>query len=666
MVDKEVKLRIKAVKEGKGLENIQSGLKKVEAQSKKTAATAKSGFKSMGATWMEFAKGLLAVEVFKQVGRAIVGFAQDSIKAFEKQELAEAKLAAGIKNVANMLGKRTDLINEDVIALKEQAAALQKVTGFADEEITNAQAMLSTFALQKDGLEALTPRLLDMAAATAKLSGQEVDLQNIAVALGKSMTMGAGALSRYGIVMNDVQREAFNLAEGEEKVNILTEILDQNFAGFAEASGKTAAGQMRIITAEIGDLQEEIGEKLLPVWLSLQRAFLNLVRVVTPLILNLASVIEKVSGAVGNLAGRFSATASVIKSEFTPETNSARASIINFTTAVNKGANVALKSFWNWLKNIANVIANVVAPVINEWKKSLAPILQLLGKAIPEEWKQGFNRIKTTFSKAKAAFVDYGKGVKETNTNVVNSMIAGTNLAAENAKAKAIEKAAIETAKAKETADEKKKVLEDFTKEFNKATKSKSELMQIAYEEELALYEKNVEDVLMLAEWKAVREKEIAAQVAEEKKLIDGDLLKTQEDIATAGVISGLEGIKSEISAKIKAWGAEQTAKAFVEAPLTAGASLASIPLIAAATAAGLAAVNAIQLAEGGIVTKPTKAIIGEAGAEAVIPLEKMGNMGGTVNINVGAFMGKPADAFAFAKMVKTNINKIDRRNITV
>lgn len=44
------------------------------------------------------------------------------------------------------------------------------------------------------------------------------------------------------------------------------------------------------------------------------------------------------------------------------------------------------------------------------------------------------------------------------------------------------------------------------------------------------------------------------------------------------------------------------------------------------------------QLAEGGIVTKPTLAIIGEAGPEAVVPLNKAGGMGTTtININMPA-----------------------------
>jgi SLT domain-containing protein len=45
------------------------------------------------------------------------------------------------------------------------------------------------------------------------------------------------------------------------------------------------------------------------------------------------------------------------------------------------------------------------------------------------------------------------------------------------------------------------------------------------------------------------------------------------------------------------------------------------------------------MLAEGGIVTSATLAMIGEKGPEAVIPLDRMGQMGGnnvTINVNGG------------------------------
>jgi len=48
-----------------------------------------------------------------------------------------------------------------------------------------------------------------------------------------------------------------------------------------------------------------------------------------------------------------------------------------------------------------------------------------------------------------------------------------------------------------------------------------------------------------------------------------------------------------------------------------------------------------LALAKGGIVTRPVQALLGENGAEAVIPLNRSGVMGGTeINITVNAGMG--------------------------
>ena len=63
----------------------------------------------------------------------------------------------------------------------------------------------------------------------------------------------------------------------------------------------------------------------------------------------------------------------------------------------------------------------------------------------------------------------------------------------------------------------------------------------------------------------------------------------------------------------------------------------------AVSTAYGAKATNLVstpksipKMAEGGIVSSPTIAMIGEAGAEAVVPLNKMGSMSGvTVHVNV-------------------------------
>jgi hypothetical protein len=52
--------------------------------------------------------------------------------------------------------------------------------------------------------------------------------------------------------------------------------------------------------------------------------------------------------------------------------------------------------------------------------------------------------------------------------------------------------------------------------------------------------------------------------------------------------------------------------------------------------------INIPKMAAGGIVNSPTLAMIGEAGPEAVIPLSRMGQMGGGINITVNTGVGDP------------------------
>jgi len=63
------------------------------------------------------------------------------------------------------------------------------------------------------------------------------------------------------------------------------------------------------------------------------------------------------------------------------------------------------------------------------------------------------------------------------------------------------------------------------------------------------------------------------------------------------------------------------------------GLTLAAI--MAAAGAIQIATIAATPLATGGIVTRPTNALIGEAGPEAVIPLNRFNNMGRQTYINI-------------------------------
>jgi hypothetical protein len=67
------------------------------------------------------------------------------------------------------------------------------------------------------------------------------------------------------------------------------------------------------------------------------------------------------------------------------------------------------------------------------------------------------------------------------------------------------------------------------------------------------------------------------------------------------------------------------------------------------------------MLANGGIVSSPTLALIGERGPEAVIPLDRMGSMGGGMNITVQAGLVSTPDQMG--QLIIESIQRAQRRS---
>lgn len=72
------------------------------------------------------------------------------------------------------------------------------------------------------------------------------------------------------------------------------------------------------------------------------------------------------------------------------------------------------------------------------------------------------------------------------------------------------------------------------------------------------------------------------------------------------------------------------------------------------------------KYASGGIFTRPTLGIIGDV-PEAVIPLSKLGNMGGgnsTINVNVGNYIGDDLSKRALVRDLQRIMNEETRRSV--
>jgi len=213
------------------------------------------------------------------MGAAITGALAMSVKEYQAQEKAEARL----EQLTRSISKATD---EQIKKLKEQASALQKVGVVADDVVISGQSQLATFALTAEQIEMLTPVLGDMIVAQKGVNATQEDAIILANAIGRAIDGGVGALTRYGITLTETQKELYKTATREERVALLTEILEGNYGGLNEKMRETTEGGIKALKNELGDLAEKIGEVLIP--------FIEkLVEKLTPLIGKISNWIDK-------------------------------------------------------------------------------------------------------------------------------------------------------------------------------------------------------------------------------------------------------------------------------------------------------------------------------------------------------------------------------------
>jgi len=191
---------------------------------------------------------------------ALVFEGKKALDSYMKQENAVRRLEGALKNVKTAR-------DNDITSLLAQADALQKVTRFSDEQIISAQGILATFQLNQKQIERLTPSLIDMAEGIARVDGSMPDLEQnaimVAKALGGEDIEGlTGALRRVGVIMTPTQQQILKTGTMEQRLNIMTEILRQNFGGLGEEMGKTTSGNIAQMQNALDDLQETIGETL--------------------------------------------------------------------------------------------------------------------------------------------------------------------------------------------------------------------------------------------------------------------------------------------------------------------------------------------------------------------------------------------------------------------
>lgn len=173
--------------------------------------------------------------VFAALG-GVTSFLNSSIQAYVEEEKI-------VKRLDTALGKHNR-------TLQTYASQLQKITAFADDQILDAMALISNYVKEESMIKRLTKVTLDLAVAKG------IDLSSAAEMVAKTIGSSTNTLKRQGI-------EFDNNLRGVKRYNAVLEALTR-FEGQAEAQGETYGGKLEQLKNQFGDLQEQIGEGLLP------------------------------------------------------------------------------------------------------------------------------------------------------------------------------------------------------------------------------------------------------------------------------------------------------------------------------------------------------------------------------------------------------------------
>ena len=289
-------------------------------------------------------------------GAAIIKFGKDSVSAFVDAERQSAQLDLALQKFP----KTADVTRSSFDKLN---AAIQRKTGVDDDALASGQAVLAQFNLTGKQIQGLTPLLADYATKTGK------DLPSAATDLGRAFMGNTRALKALGINYKSTGDAAKDQAA-------IQQLLQQKIGGTAEAMGRTASGKAKILNAQFGDLQEKVGEKLVPALIKAANVGLKVVdwieknqNVLVPLVATVGTIIGLVKAwAAAQVVLNFVLTANPI------------GLVVIAIAGLVAGLVVAYKKSETF-RNIVNGVFKAVAVAVKGMWNVVRPILQFLVKA---------------------------------------------------------------------------------------------------------------------------------------------------------------------------------------------------------------------------------------------------------------------------------------------
>ena len=227
---------------------------------------------------------------------AVVGFGALTAGAvlFVKQgiDIAKEKLKADKLLETNLL-KQSKATKEHIQMLKDEASALQDIGVVGDDVAVAGASRLAVFKMNADQIKKTMPLLDDMIAFDKGLNGTQEDAIAIGELYGKAINGKVNALKKYGVVLTANEEKLFKVMSTEQRIEFINKKLEKSIGGTNKALRATDEGKIVAMKGAWGDMQAELGKKLMPKLGNLAEWFHSKIPTIQDFILSLADKVEE-------------------------------------------------------------------------------------------------------------------------------------------------------------------------------------------------------------------------------------------------------------------------------------------------------------------------------------------------------------------------------------
>ena len=327
----------------KSIKNMDRQLEKAGNQVKAFGRKIKDGMKSV-AKWAAIGFGALTA--------AAGVFIKQSIDA------AKDKLKAD-KMLETNLMKQANFKKEHIQMLKDEASALQDVGVVGDDVAVAGAGQLAIYKLKAEQIKTILPVIDDMVAKEKGFNGTQEDAIAMADVFGKAVEGKTKGLVKYGVSLTDAEEKLFKTMKREQRAEFLNKKLTAAIGGTNKALRETDEGKIVAAKGAWGDMQAELGKKLMPKLGAIAEWFHSKIPAIQDFILSLADKVEE-------LVTRAEPYITQIKDMF---------------GKVFEKVKPALEETWQILSNAGTVAIDIAQDIINNWDR-ISPVVYTLVGAI--------------------------------------------------------------------------------------------------------------------------------------------------------------------------------------------------------------------------------------------------------------------------------------------